>query len=366
MRRRRGSSARPYPCSPRPTQVDIMEALIGTPGVVQLLDVQEHSSSVFLVLEDCALGDLWSLLSSRGCLRQREAALGVVAPLLRALVRLHAQGVLHRDLKPENVFLDAQGRVVLGDFGLAICEREELPFLCAGTRDYMAPEVLANHLEGRDWADNCATHGWTGQCAKDCSSAWTSLVTTRSHSSSSSQLQGQAAMLTYQPSQYKTTPIDSGSLAPSAALPSPTPLYSLSPSASSAAAPPQWESPCVGRASLAAAGLRAYGPAVDVWAVGVLAYELVMGRPPGLLSVGIGVDEPAFPPALEDSAWAAFVRAALTRDPSARPSAAQLLDHPWVRQQLCGSCPEQAERECRDVLRRTAVVEEARCDDAAA
>lgn len=39
--------------------------------------------------------------------------------MLEGLGHIHAQGMSHRDLKPSNVFLDAQGRLKIGDFGLA-------------------------------------------------------------------------------------------------------------------------------------------------------------------------------------------------------------------------------------------------------
>ena len=39
--------------------------------------------------------------------------------VLSALARLHQQGIVHRDIKPQNVFVDAHGRAVLGDLGVA-------------------------------------------------------------------------------------------------------------------------------------------------------------------------------------------------------------------------------------------------------
>ncbi|KAJ1927841.1 eukaryotic translation initiation factor 2-alpha kinase, partial [Tieghemiomyces parasiticus] len=39
--------------------------------------------------------------------------------ILEGLVYIHAQGMIHRDLKPSNLFLDANGDVKIGDFGLA-------------------------------------------------------------------------------------------------------------------------------------------------------------------------------------------------------------------------------------------------------
>jgi len=39
--------------------------------------------------------------------------------ILEGLSHIHSQGITHRDLKPGNLFLDAQGQLRIGDFGLA-------------------------------------------------------------------------------------------------------------------------------------------------------------------------------------------------------------------------------------------------------
>jgi aurora kinase len=54
---------------------------------------------------------------------------------------LHSRGIIHRDIKPENIFFEEDGKLVLGDFGLAIDCNKDRPCSRVGTQDYMAPEV---------------------------------------------------------------------------------------------------------------------------------------------------------------------------------------------------------------------------------
>jgi tetratricopeptide (TPR) repeat protein/predicted Ser/Thr protein kinase len=75
----------------------------------------------------------------------RDQRLAILETVARAVAHAHSQGVIHRDLKPQNILIDADGRVVLTDFGLARIEGgEDLTRTGAvfGTPHYMAPEQV--------------------------------------------------------------------------------------------------------------------------------------------------------------------------------------------------------------------------------
>lgn len=90
------------------------------------------------------------------------------------------------------------------------------------------------------------------------------------------------------------------------------------------------------RRGLAPHQIGHYGCKVDVWAVGILAYELICGRPPFEVEdvkqteQRIKFAEVDFPGHVSP-ACRSFIQQALTKRPESRPSAAQLFQHPWVQ-----------------------------------
>jgi translation initiation factor 2-alpha kinase 4 len=54
----------------------------------------------------------------------KEEAWRLFRQILEGLVHIHSQGVIHRDLKPSNIFLDSNGNIKIGDFGLATSGHE--------------------------------------------------------------------------------------------------------------------------------------------------------------------------------------------------------------------------------------------------
>ncbi|MCK9249178.1 MAG: serine/threonine protein kinase [Solirubrobacteraceae bacterium] len=112
--------------------------------LVGLLDHGDLDGRPYLVLPYLPGGSLAGRIERDGRLPVRDVVRTAVA-VGRGLGALHAAGIVHRDVKTANVLLDADGRALLGDLGLARGtgdSRLTAVGRVVGTVEYLAPESL--------------------------------------------------------------------------------------------------------------------------------------------------------------------------------------------------------------------------------
>ena len=90
-------------------------------SVVTVHDAVEVDGRLFLAMELVEGTTLGQLLRARtpDALADWRRWLGMMIAAGEGLAAAHRRGVLHRDFKPDNVLVDTDGRVCVGDFGLA-------------------------------------------------------------------------------------------------------------------------------------------------------------------------------------------------------------------------------------------------------
>jgi len=122
------------------------------PNVVQLLNAGEEQGRLFLVQRYVEGENLRTRVERMGRLQEREA-LGILSQIAAGLGAVHRLGLVHRDVKPANIMLDAAGRAMLTDFGLARgVGAHDISSVSAfvGTPLYISPEQCAGRpADGR-------------------------------------------------------------------------------------------------------------------------------------------------------------------------------------------------------------------------
>jgi tRNA A-37 threonylcarbamoyl transferase component Bud32 len=117
-------------------------ARLSHPNVVTIYDVVEDDGQPWIVMELVPARSLRDVVQAAGPLTAQQAA-GVGLQILAALSAAHALGIMHRDVKPGNVLIDAGGRAILADFGIARTQDSTAlttSGVLVGSPSYIAPE----------------------------------------------------------------------------------------------------------------------------------------------------------------------------------------------------------------------------------
>lgn len=113
------------------------------PHILHIFDVGVDNGIPYLVAEYAPNGSLRNLIKQFALkILPIETSLSIISQIGQALEYAHQQNVIHRDLKPENILFNAQGDVLLADFGVAtqLTTSSVKQVTINGTPSYMAPE----------------------------------------------------------------------------------------------------------------------------------------------------------------------------------------------------------------------------------
>lgn len=123
-------------------EIDILQSL-DHPNIVKAFEIYGSKRNIYIVMEFCAGGDLYSRLPYT----EKESA-KIIGKLLSAVAFMHEKGVVHRDLKFENIMFESKAEdaeIKVLDFGLSKKFKDgKLGGMSegVGTIYTMAPEVM--------------------------------------------------------------------------------------------------------------------------------------------------------------------------------------------------------------------------------
>lgn len=117
------------------------------PNIVKFIEVFRSSkpyATLNIVMDYADNGDLGTKIKNQKKPFPESQIFDWFTQICLAVKYIHERKILHRDLKSGNIFLTTDGRIKLGDFGIAKCLNSTLEKAktLVGTPYYLSPEII--------------------------------------------------------------------------------------------------------------------------------------------------------------------------------------------------------------------------------
>ena len=148
-------------CSDKDPPVDLQAELIplkralNHENILQVFDYPFEDGYFWILMEYCDT-DLEKYTLKHCSQINYTFKFSIMKQSASGLAFLHQNNIVHRDLKPRNILLQTQTKAIpqvkIADFGTAKLIMEDTTsemHTCAGTREFMAPELFQSNSEGK-------------------------------------------------------------------------------------------------------------------------------------------------------------------------------------------------------------------------
>ncbi|OQO01207.1 hypothetical protein B0A48_13450 [Cryoendolithus antarcticus] len=130
-------------------EVQLLQRLRGHEHIITLVDTWEAKNHLYIQTEFCENGNMKDFLAQAGYKGRLDdfRIWKIMLELAEGIKSIHDADLIHLDLKPANVFIDWEGVLKIGDFGLASHWPAPPDLDGEGDREYIGPEVLCGRFD---------------------------------------------------------------------------------------------------------------------------------------------------------------------------------------------------------------------------
>ena len=131
-------------------------------SIVSYIEDFYEQNMFLIIMEFCSGGDLAKFIESQQQLLPIDFIMEWVEQLASGVSFIHKMKIIHRDLKPANIFITADKKLKIGDFGVAkgLDRTSGIASTFAGTAVYIAPEIHGGEkydMTADLWSFGCIT-----------------------------------------------------------------------------------------------------------------------------------------------------------------------------------------------------------------